>query len=121
MLFNSLTFFIFFLFVLIIYYGLLPKKQNIVLLCASYIFYAWWDWRFLSLILISTAVDYFCGAAIARHSESKKRKMYLWISIAANLSILGFFKYFNFFIDSLTVLFEGFGLRFPMATMRIIL
>ncbi|MDP8228274.1 MAG: hypothetical protein P9M15_02335, partial [Candidatus Electryoneaceae bacterium] len=98
--FNSLTFAVFFLTVYLLYLLLSHKAQNRLLLVASYIFYGFWDWRFLSLILLSTTVDYFCGLKIDQYSDKAIRKRYLWISIGVNLSILFFFKYFNFFVDS---------------------
>ena len=74
------------------------KKR--VLLLASYYFYAYWDWRFLSLILVSTLVDYVVGRHLARTDRAQQRTILLWVSLTVNLGILGFFKYFNFFIDS---------------------
>ena len=78
--------------------------KKVVLLSASYFFYGYWDWRFLSLIWISTIVDFMVGKAIYSSFDHKKRKRLLFISIFTNLSILGFFKYFNFFIDSFNYL-----------------
>ena len=76
------------------------RSQNGTILISSYIFYGWWDWRFLSLIFLSTVVDYFIGLKIHDSDDKKKRKAFLWVSILFNLGLLGFFKYFNFFIDS---------------------
>tara|TARA_Y100000741_G_scaffold334531_1_gene291801 strand:+ start:175 stop:1500 length:1326 start_codon:yes stop_codon:yes gene_type:complete len=67
---------------------------------SSYVFYGWWDYRFLSLIFLSTVVDYFVGLKIHDSNDKKTKKCYLWVSILFNLGLLGFFKYFNFFIDS---------------------
>jgi alginate O-acetyltransferase complex protein AlgI len=112
MIFNSPEFFIF----LIIVYGLYwfvfkkhLKAQNILLLAASYVFYGWWDWRFLSLIMLSTIVDYFVAIQINQNNEQSKRKTWLWVSVFFNLGLLGFFKYFNFFIDSWVDMFSIFG------------
>ena len=103
MLFNSLEFLIFLPIIFLLYWFVFQKNlkvQNLLLLISSYVFYGWWDWRFLSLIFLSTIVDYFIGLKIYDSSDKKAKKVYLWISILFNLGLLGFFKYFNFFIDS---------------------
>jgi len=103
MLFNSLEFIIFLPIVFLLYWFVFENDfriQNLLLLISSYIFYGWWDWRFLSLIFLSTLVDYFVGLKIYNSRETKVKKIYLCLSILFNLSLLGFFKYFNFFIDS---------------------
>lgn len=92
-----------------------------MLLLASYVFYGFWDWRFLSLIFISTVVDYFCGLYIYESASIQKRKKFLLFSIVANLSLLGFFKYFNFFATSLSDLLNLFGLPVDMRYLHIIL
>ncbi|MBE9532158.1 MAG: MBOAT family protein, partial [Proteobacteria bacterium] len=88
---------------------------------SSYIFYGLWDWRFLSLIWLSTIVDYICALKIDANEGERSRKLYLFISLATNLSILGFFKYFNFFAENLQGLASGFGLSLDYATLNIIL
>ena len=103
MLFNSIDYLLFLPTVFILYWFLLKKSfkaQNFLILIASYIFYGLWDWRFLTLILFSTIVDYFVGQYIYHAINTKIRKIYLGISIFFNLGLLGFFKYFNFFIES---------------------
>ena len=103
MLFNSFEFLIFLPIVFFIYWFVLGRKlhlQNILLLLASYVFYGWWDWRFLSLIAMSTVVDYLAGIKIASLINDKQRKYWLLVSVFFNLGLLAFFKYFNFFIDS---------------------
>jgi len=103
MLFNSLEFLIFLPIVFFFYWTILSKNlniQNSFILLSSYIFYGWWDWRYLSLIAMSTILDYFAGLKIYNSIENKTKKFYLWISIFFNLSVLCFFKYFNFFINS---------------------
>ena len=103
MLFNSIDYLLFLPTVFILYWFLLKKSfkaQNFLILIASYIFYGLWDWRFLTLILFSTIVDYFVGQYIYHAINTKIRKVYLGISIFFNLGLLGFFKYFNFFIES---------------------
>ncbi|MCK8520556.1 MBOAT family protein [Aquimarina sp. D1M17] len=103
MLFNSLEFFLFLPVVFILYWFPFYKKikiQNLFLLLASYVFYGLWDWRFLFLILASTLVDFFVGQVIYSSVSDKKRKTWLWVSVIFNISLLGFFKYYNFFITS---------------------
>ena len=85
------------------------KHQNILLLLVSYIFYGWWDYRFLSLILISTLVDYFVGLRIHGTGKTSRRKVLLGISMAFNIGLLAFFKYFNFFVDSWIQLLNNIG------------
>ena len=114
MLFNSIEFLFFLPIVFIIYWFFCAKSvsvQNIILLCASYVFYGWWDWRFLSLIIFSTCLDFFLGIKI-HDSKLSKKKFYLITSIVCNLGILGFFKYFNFFISSLQEGFSSLGFTF---------
>ena len=111
MLFNSIEFFIFLPTVYILYWYLLNdklNKQNLLLLCSSYFFYGWWDWRFLSLIILSTSVDYMIGLKIHNSNSPRARLNYLKCSIFVNLMILAIFKYFNFFIDSFIDLFNLF-------------
>ena len=103
MLFNSLEFLIFLPTVFLLYWCVFQKNlkvQNLLLIISRYVFYGWWDYRFLSLIFLSTIVDYFVGLKINHSDEKKIKKSYLWVSILFNLGLLGFFKYFNFFIDS---------------------
>ncbi|HEY9135014.1 MAG TPA: MBOAT family O-acyltransferase [Pseudomonadales bacterium] len=88
---------------------------------ASYVFYGAWDWRFLSLIVISTFVDYLCGARISRSANPGVRKTYLFVSIATNLGILGFFKYYDFFAEGFSELLSLFGLSATHATLDIVL
>ena len=112
MLFNSLDFLIFLPTVFLLYWFVFQRNlrvQNLLLLISSYVFYGWWDYRFLSLIFFSTIVDYFVGLKIHGSDDKKKKKSYLWISILFNLGLLGFFKYFNFFIDSWIDLLGAFG------------
>ena len=98
MLFNSFEFIIFLIIILFLHWVLFNnnvKSQNILILLSSYAFYSWWDWRFLSLIIISTTVDYITGLKIYVSNNLKIKKYYLIISIVINLGILGFFKYYN--------------------------
>jgi D-alanyl-lipoteichoic acid acyltransferase DltB (MBOAT superfamily) len=121
MLFNSLVFAIFFAIVYPLYLSLGHRWQNRLLLVASYLFYGWWDWRFLSLILLSTAIDYFSGLRIDRSPSRTTRKFFLFLSVLCNLSILGFFKYFNFFATSFQLLAERFGVFVDWRFMNIVL
>jgi alginate O-acetyltransferase complex protein AlgI len=125
MLFNSFPFAVFLVVVLCIYYPLPHKAQNIFLLCASCFFYACWDWRFLFPLLFSTSIDYWCAQKMQDISESGAphagRKRYLYLSVITNLTLLGFFKYFNFFSVSLQELLQRMGLHVNPWTLRIIL
>lgn len=100
MIFNSFTFATFAVVVFSLYWGPLKSRQNHLLLAASYLFYGWWDWRFLSLILLSTAVDFTVGKRLSASTEPSVRKRWLSVSLVVNLSLLGVFKYANFFVDS---------------------
>lgn len=122
MIFNSIDFLLFFIIVYAIYWKLNHKIQNRFLLVASFVFYGFWDWRFLSLLVISTVVDYIAGLGIERNSENlKKRKLFLSLSIFTNLGMLGFFKYYNFFLESALVFFNALGLRPDVHTLQLIL
>lgn len=123
MLFNSLEFLLFLPIVFGLYWfvvGKSYKKQNVILLIASYVFYGWWDWRFLFLILFSTVVDFLCAKAIERNPGMKK-KLFLWYSLATNLGLLAYFKYMNFFINSLKEGFDSLGTSVNLDTLSIIL
>jgi alginate O-acetyltransferase complex protein AlgI len=125
MIFNSLEFFIFLTIVFILYWFVFKKHlkaQNILLLAASYVFYGWWDWRFLSLIMLSTIVDYFVAIQINQNDEQSKRKAWLWVSVVFNIGLLGFFKYYNFFVDSWIDMFSMFGYNMQSTwTLKVIL
>ncbi len=123
MLFNSLAFLVFLPTVFILYWFLLKenKGRNVLLLLASYLFYGWWDWRFLSLIIFSSLVDFLVGKHLANERNPQQRKRLLFISIFVNLGLLGFFKYFNFFIDSFIRSFDFLGVNLNISTLHIIL
>ena len=124
MLFNSIDFALFFPIVFFIYWFVVKgnlKLQNCFLVLASCFFYAWWDWRFLSLIFISTSIDFLVGLGFINQPNERKRKWLLSISIITNLGILGFFKYYNFFIGSFTEAFSLFGMSLQAKTLNIIL
>ncbi len=124
MLFNSVEFGLFFILFYFLYWFLLKNKtksQNILITIASYIFYGWWDWRFLALILFSTISDYFIGILFLKHQSNRKRKILLTTSLILNIGLLAFFKYYNFFIDSLTTSFGLFNKNVSFNTLDIIL
>ncbi len=124
MLFNSIDFAIFFFFVFLLYWFVTNrslKLQNLLIVIASYVFYGWWDWRFLSLILFSTLIDYSIGRLLEKEMVDRKRKLYLWISILVNLGFLGFFKYYNFFLDNFISAFSFFGSEISPNSLNIIL
>lgn len=124
MLFNTLDFMIFLPIVFGLYW-LIPaqkvKWQNILLMVASYYFYGCWDWRFLFLLAFSTWLDYFTGLKIHDSTSQKWRKAWLLISVCTNLGFLGFFKYYNFFLDSFVAMLDGFGVNAHYSSLQIIL
>ena len=123
MLFNSGVFLEFFAAFLLLYW--LVRKQltarNLLILAGSYLFYGWWDARFLTLIFISSVLDYTVGLALARPLAPQNRRAWLALSIAGNLGILGFFKYFNFFVGSFAMMLERLGVPFNPLTLGIVL
>ena len=124
MLFNTLTYFWFFCVVFSIYWFVLKrnfKLQNLFLFAASYTFYGWWDPRFLNLIFISSSVDFLIGRSIFKQNKTIRRKVLLAFCIFINLGILGFFKYYNFFIESLVCLLSKTGYNAQFTTLKIIL
>ncbi len=121
MIFNSLTFLVFAAIFVPVYFILKGKPRILWSLAGSYLFYGWWDWRFLSLIIISTIVDFILGKKIAAMEEQTARKRMIWLSVVLNLGFLGFFKYFNFFTDTFVEMMQGFGLNPSVHTLNIIL
>ncbi len=123
MLFNSLTFAVFFIIVLTLYNALSKyyKLQNYLLLIASYIFYGCWNWKFLFLISFSIIFDYFAAVFIDSEKLPAKRKLFLALSILVNLGLLGFFKYYNFFTQSFVTLLQNIGLSSNFDTLNILL
>ena len=124
MLFNSLDFAVFLPIVFILYWFVARKSlrfQNILIVASSYLFYGWWDYRFLSLIIFSTVVDYTIGIQLHNATNAKRRKLLLWVSILVNLGFLGVFKYYNFFIDNFITAFSFFGNPIQANTLDIIL
>lgn len=124
MLFNSIEFAFFLSIVFAIYWFVLHENvrgQNVFIILASYLFYGWWDWQFLSLIIFSSVVDYLLGQKIEEENVDKKRKRLLGISLAVNLGLLGFFKYYDFFITEFIAAFAEIGVNLHASTLRIIL
>lgn len=124
MLFNSIDFAIFLPIIFVLYWFVTSrnlKLQNLLIVIASYVFYGWWDWRFLTLILFSTIVDFAVGRGLGKQENQRKRKALLWTSIIVNLGFLGFFKYYNFFLDNFITAFSFFGTEIKANSLNIIL
>lgn len=100
MLFDTPIYFLFLTIVVLVYWRLHWRGQNKLLLAASYFFYGWWDWRFLLLMIASTTIDYYIARKLEDTEDPRSRKAFLIASLLLNFTILGFFKYFNFFLDS---------------------
>ncbi|MBN1255353.1 MAG: MBOAT family protein [Deltaproteobacteria bacterium] len=124
MLFNSIDFAVFLPTVFVFYWFVTNRNlkiQNFLIVVASYLFYGWWDWRFLLLIAFSTLVDYSVGLGLAKKQSPNARKMLFWISILVNLGFLGFFKYFGFFLDNFIMVFSFLGKPISVNSLNIIL
>ena len=124
MTFNSLSFAIFLPVVFLLYWALHGRSlkiQNTFVLAASYLFYGWWDYRFLGLIFISSVVDFVIGLKLDSESDPKRRKTLLYSSLEINLGFLGFFKYYNFFSGSFEHLLHSMGLHADFVTLNLVL
>ena len=124
MIFNSFEFLIFIITVFILYWFVFNKSiklQNLLLFAVSYLFYGWWDWRFLFLILFSSIIDYNCAIQIGKANLKATKKIWLSISLLINLGFLGVFKYYNFFAASLANAFSSLGYELDVITLNIIL
>jgi alginate O-acetyltransferase complex protein AlgI len=121
MLFDTPIFFFFLCVVVVCYWYLDFRNQNRFLLVASYFFYGWWDWRFLCLMIASTIIDYFIAIKIADTKDARIRRSLLVLSLIINLTILGFFKYFNFFADSALTALSVLKIPASLPFLRIIL
>ncbi len=122
MLFNSLSFFFFFAVVLALHYAPLPwRVKKINLLLASYFFYAAWNPPFVALLWLSTAIDWFMAKKIAQTEEKGRRRLFLLVSVVANLGLLGYFKYGKFLLDNFTMLMHNAGIDYQPAAPDIIL
>lgn len=121
MVFNSLAFLLFIAIFLPLYFNLKGQWRLWLCLVGSYFFYGWWDWRFLGLIVLSTLIDYSVGLWLDQTEDQAKRRQLLTVSVIANLGVLGFFKYFNFFAESLEVFLQQIGVTADYNTLHIIL
>jgi len=124
MLFNSLDFAIFLPIVFAFYWFVTQRNlrlQNAFIVVASYVFYGWWDWRFLSLLLFSSLVDYFVGLMLSKEQRQHRRKLILVLSIITNLGLLAFFKYYNFFVENFATVFTFLGYPLKVDSLYIIL
>ncbi|PKP24847.1 MAG: membrane-bound O-acyltransferase family protein [Bacteroidetes bacterium HGW-Bacteroidetes-2] len=124
MLFNTVDFAIFFPLVLLLYWTVFKKNttlQNSFLIVVSYLFYSFWDWRFLSLILMSSLLDFIVGYYLGKTSGKHERKFLLAVSLFFNLGVLAIFKYFNFFVETFIDTFALFGTKLESTTWSIIL
>jgi len=122
MLFDSPAYLLFLICVVVVYWRLSWRRQNGLLLCASYFFYAWWDWRFLLLMMFSTVMDYFIAKLIARTLPGPHRRLLLIVSLGLNFGLLGFFKYSNFFLSSFVDAAARLGFHnLPISFLQIIL
>jgi D-alanyl-lipoteichoic acid acyltransferase DltB (MBOAT superfamily) len=121
MVFNSLQYALFLPLVLLLYWRLGRRRQNILLLVASYLFYGLWDWRFLPLMMLSTATDYQVGLWLERTTDDRRRARIFAISLVVNLGILGFFKYANFFLESGAGSLHAIGIDVESPTWQILL
>lgn len=123
MLFNSLSFALFLPLVFGLYWSFKHslKLQNLLILIASYFFYGCWDWRFMFLLAFSTFLDFYSSIEIEKASSQKRKKLWLTLSVGLNLGFLGFFKYYNFFIDSFSNLLNSIGFEVHPWTLQIIL
>src|SRR6266446_2376566 len=121
--FNTKQFAYFFALLLPTYWLLrkVHRWQNVLLLAAGYYFYACWKPKFLALLLISTAFDYGCGIAVDRIADAQRRKLFVGLSMALNLGMLGYFKYYNFFAESLQTALDRLGVHVPLAQLQVIL
>lgn len=119
--FDSLEFVVFLPVVLCVYYALSHRAQNLWLVAASYLFYGWWDYRFLTLLAISTIVDFYCGRGIDATTDERRKRILLTASVCTNLGILGTFKYFNFFMDSAVACLNALGLGAAGPALQIVL
>ena len=124
MLFNSIDFAIFLPIVFVLYWFIVNrnlKLQNSLIVIASYVFYGWWDWRFLLLIFLSTIVDYTVGLQLSKATKKSNRKILLWLSLLVNIGLLVYFKYYNFFLNNFITAFSFFGMHINANTLNIIL
>jgi D-alanyl-lipoteichoic acid acyltransferase DltB (MBOAT superfamily) len=121
MLFNSLQFAFFFIGIVTLYFSIPHRYRWLLLLIGSYFFYMCWNWRYISLIVVSTVIDYFAGRRMAALSEKYQRRKYLFLSLLTNLGLLFTFKYYNFFTESLNTTFLALHLPFHIDYLQVLL
>jgi alginate O-acetyltransferase complex protein AlgI len=124
MLFNSIDFVLFLPIVFTLFWSMAGfglRVQNLIIVAASYVFYGWWDWRFLSLIAFSTLLDFGIAHMLGREERAAKRKLLLAASIVINLGLLGFFKYYNFFLDNFVTAFTVMGMPIRVGMLNVLL
>lgn len=124
MFFNSIEFLFFLPICFVVYWFVVNRElsiQNFFILVVSYVFYGWWDYRFLGLIVFSTIVDYSVGKLMEKSTFSSKRKLLLGLSLVINLGLLGVFKYYNFFMESWINAWSGIGIQMYASSLQIIL
>jgi alginate O-acetyltransferase complex protein AlgI len=120
--FDTPVYAVFLALVVLVYWRLAWRRQNVLLLVASYVFYGWWDPRFLALIAVSTIVDFYCAKAIAGSADIRRRRALLTLSLVINIGFLAVFKYFNFFVDSFAATLQAMGFHHtPVAVLQILL
>ena len=124
MIFNSFEFLFFLPVIFVLYWFAVknqPRQQNILLLLASYYFYANWDYRFLFLLIFSTVLDYFCGLKMQENQGKASKRFWFWLCVSINLGFLGVFKYYNFFTASFVEMLSGIGVHANISTLNVIL
>jgi alginate O-acetyltransferase complex protein AlgI len=124
MLFNSIDFAVFLPLVFLLYWFVLSRSlrlQNAFLIASGFVFYGWWDWRFLGLLIFTSGTDYLVALGLDRSQDERRRKFLLGVSLVANLGLLGFFKYYDFFITSFHSAFTILGLPFGLRTLGLLL
>ena len=124
MLFNSFEFLIFLPIVFLSYWFVFRRRwwRNLFVVVASYVFYSWWDWRFLILIALTSLFSFISGLLLERYEGQRKlQKAVSATNIVLNLTILGIFKYYNFFVENLDALFGIMGFHLDWVSMNVIL
>jgi alginate O-acetyltransferase complex protein AlgI len=124
MLFNSIDFALFLPLVFLLYWTVFSRTlrlQNAFLILTGFVFYGWWDWRFLGLLIFTSGTDYLVALGLERSADERRRKALLGVSLVANLGLLGFFKYYDFFITAFNDAFTVMGLPFGLRTLGLVL
>ena len=119
--FTTPVYLIFLLIVWPLYWALRRRQQNVLIVCASFLFYGWWDWRFLGLLIATTGIDYAVAIAMGREEDRARRRKWLLLSLGSNLGALAFFKYFNFFSESFTQFANSLGFTAHPIMLKVVL